>query len=574
MLAKVKLSLLAAGIATALVPLPGQAFTQSGVGTAIANGIPMGHEWITRLAALELLGGDPVTRPDPNDPRRSWAANGRARNVDLSSANAQAEVRRVTGQRMDDQRYQSTYKPVYDAIVGERWVDIGGFNVTNAMMPKNLNCHDAVTQEAADVQYDHFMRRFDDRGAAGGVQAARRSRDRFVQYFVTAAMAPSAQIKVWDGGGYAAQTTVDRNYFLFGRVVHLFEDSFSAEHTVRLPDDNFRRIRQVKAYLCASGAEQHSHSTSAVLNYSSGDAIWIGGTQLNVGWSGYKPSFMKPQALSATEGMRDLWAAFIRTMGTPIAQRQAVALAEANQVADNWLSFNEQEMLAWYNNPANRDATYVRADNETGPGQTVQACMQGLGQANGDQNAKAQEFEAQRRVCLYNVVSEDGYDDVFDTSLRMPYNWRWRNLVRWETPPNTWAIPTRPADTGVKVRIKSLVNNQYMAAPDGLAKDNWIYVRNGGAPVEFILVGDRTNGFLRTSNDANLFLSYRSTTGAVKLYDSPSQANFRIEPATGGSALRSLYWGQYIWLSGESPYITNAGNPSNINARWAVEEIR
>jgi len=30
-------------------------FTQSGVGVGIGFGIPMGHEWITRFAAVELI---------------------------------------------------------------------------------------------------------------------------------------------------------------------------------------------------------------------------------------------------------------------------------------------------------------------------------------------------------------------------------------------------------------------------------------------------------------------------------------------------------------------------------------
>lgn len=50
---------------------PAFAFTQKGAGTIIANGVPMGHEWITRLSVLELIGGDPIMQPDPNDPRKT-----------------------------------------------------------------------------------------------------------------------------------------------------------------------------------------------------------------------------------------------------------------------------------------------------------------------------------------------------------------------------------------------------------------------------------------------------------------------------------------------------------------------
>jgi hypothetical protein len=83
------------------------------------------------------------------------------------------------------------------------------------------------------------------------------------------------------------------------------------------------KVLAVKSYLCASGAEQHSHSNSAVLNYTSGDVVWLPGTRFLPGWSSYKPSFMKTPALVATEASKDLWAAFIRTMGTPSAARAA-----------------------------------------------------------------------------------------------------------------------------------------------------------------------------------------------------------------------------------------------------------
>lgn len=144
-----------------------------------------------------------------------------------------------------------------------------------------VDCFDAAAQEPVEVQYDHFMRRYDDRSGSGGVKAATGSRQRFIQYFVAAAMAPKTTMKVWDGGGYSALTEVDRNYFLFGRAAHLFEDAFSSEHTVRIADDNYERVRQVKSYMCAAGSEQHTHSNAKIFDYSSGDVIWKPGTGLD-----------------------------------------------------------------------------------------------------------------------------------------------------------------------------------------------------------------------------------------------------------------------------------------------------
>jgi hypothetical protein len=221
----------ALGLAALLVrPALVSGFTQSGAASFFGSVIPMGHEWITRMAGMELLGGDSVIKPDPNDPRKHWT-KGLAKDTDLHGA--QNEVKRIKDHKIKDSRYESTYDAVFAAIIGERWVDIGGFNVAKSQFGHH-NCFDNVAQEPVDVQYDHFMRRYDDRGGSGGVDAALRSRERFTQYFVTAATAPHGVITVWDGGGTSALVTVDRNYFLFGRAVHLFEDSFSSEHTVRL----------------------------------------------------------------------------------------------------------------------------------------------------------------------------------------------------------------------------------------------------------------------------------------------------------------------------------------------------
>ena len=554
-------------------------FTQYGVGLGLGGVFPMGHEFITRLAALELLGGDPVVKPDPNDPRNSWTG-GKATNTSLRDAGASAEVTRLKAQKYSDLRYQSTYKAVYDAIVGERWVDIGGFDVTKAQISAKVggyNCWNEVAQEAVDVQYDHFMRRYDDRGAAGGVQAARLSRERFIQYFVAAAMAPQTVMAVWDGGVTSALTEVDRNYFLFGRAVHLFQDSFSPEHTVRLADDNYRRVRQVKSYLCAEGSEQHSHATKAGVDYTSGDVIWNVGTRLPsveelvaspAGWTTYRPSNMKHIPLVAVEASKDLWAAFIRSMGVPMAQRKDAATAEATRLADTWLSFDEKEMLAWYDDESHRDSTYVLAAGQSGKGKSVSACMSGL-DVGMTQQARADQIERNRRICLYNIVSEPGYADLYDPSLRMPFNWQWR-AVAWQTPPADWKVADRPSDTGIRVKIKSALNGQYMTAAQ-IGDDQWIY-NKAGEPLEFILVGTKDDGYYRLAK-GNLFLSYTAATGAVKLYSSPKDANYRLEPVGANHAIKNIRYNDYMWLSGESPYVTSSGKAQQPSGQWVIEGL-
>ena len=553
------------GLAALLVhPAPVSGFTQSGVGTVIGNGIPMGHEWITRMAGMELLGGDPVIKPDPDDPRKHWT-KGLAK--DPSISDAQSEVKRIKDHKVGESRYASTYEAVYAAIVGERWVDIGGFSVTKAQFGK-YNCFDNVAQEPADVQYDHFMRRYDDRAGEGGVAAANRSRDRFVDYFVTAATAPGGVITVWDGGGNSALVTVDRNFFLFGRAVHLFEDSFSSEHTVRLATDNYEQVRQVKSYLCAAGSEQHSHSTSAVLNYTSGDVIWNPGTRFPGGWASYKASNMKTVALVATEGMKDVWAAFIRTMDKDDNKRADAARTEANRLVDSWLDLNKAEAAAWYDDEAHRDATYVLATGQGGKGQSVKDCMKGLGY--GDQDKRAAQIEEERRICLYNVAPVHGFSDAQDPSLRMPYNWEWRSSS-WQTPPRDWKIPDVKVPREIKVTIKSVKNKDYMVAPDGIANNNWIYCKNGDQ-LTWVVVGDRDSAIFRSAR-APLFLSYRGSTGAVKLYGTAADADYKIGKQDGKRTIYNRRYRDYMWLSGDSPYVSGKGDPKNESARWSIDGL-
>lgn len=552
---------------------PGGTFTQSVTGV-----FPMGHEWLTRMAAIEVLGVSPVSppdKPDPDDPRIGWRpGTGGAWNTNLNTSGAQDEARRVKNQRSGDTRYAARYKAVHDAIIGERWVDFAGYNVITSK-----NCWDAVAQEPADIQYDHFMRRYDDAGPAGGVRAAKTSQQRFVDYFVAAATAPKTTISVYDGGAAGSTAvSVDKNYFLFGRAVHLFEDSFSSEHTVRVASDNFIKVRQVKSYLCALGSEQHTHSIPAILDYSSGDVIWKGTIdgRLNPTWSGYKASNMKPVALVAAEATKDLWAAFIRTMGVPADQRATTARAEANTLVSHWLSYDEAEMLAWYDDPARRDSTYVLAAGQSGKGKTQVQCMAGLDVGTTDQMTHVRALEATQRQCLYNAVPWAGYSDQFDPQIHVWYSWRWRNgpLGRMSDPPPGWQIPNQAADTGTRVRIKSLANQKYMVAPGGVVGDSLIYNRDG-APLDFVMVGPQSQAMFRSAADPLLFLDYRAATGAMKLYASgvTEPASYDLKPAGQGRSIRNTYWNQFVWLSGDEPYLTRSGNPGNLNAQWKFDGL-
>lgn len=543
-----------------------QAFTQIGAGGAI----PMGHEWLTRTSVLELLNADHIIAPDPQDPRASWQ-NGLAKNLDLS--NAQNEVARIQSIPRSNSKYEPRYDDVFAAILGERWVDTAGFNVAKSMAGK-IDCFNAVAQEPADVQQDHFMRRYDDVGGQGGVDAARRSQQRFIRHFVNAAMAEKKSIKIWDGGTYSEQEKIDHNYFLFGRAVHLFQDSFSPEHTVRLPEDNYEKIRQVKAYLCSEGAEQHTHASQDALNFSSGDVIWEENTRLDAGWSTYKVSSMKPVALVAMEASKDLWAAFIRTMAVPRDQREAVALQEAQTLVDNWLSFDEQEMLTWYDDESHRDHTYVLAPNETGFGMTQYECMIGLGVESGSQAQRVAELDEQRRICLFNVKAVTGYSDLNDPYMDIPFNWEWASAT-WQTPSADWQIPQLPADTGKTVVVKNAVNGDSLVAPEGLKHNSPIYSKSGEA-VEFVMVGEINNeAYFRAKNDADLFLSYSALSGKALLYNSPNQAGFRVSPVGPLWSIENTYWNDFLWYNwwNDRPYVSGYGDEDETHSQWIIEGL-
>jgi hypothetical protein len=552
---------------------PAGTFTQS-VNAGVGNISPMGHEWLTRMAAIEVLGLSPVSPPDvpdPADPRTGWRpGNGGTWDISLNTPGAQAEARRIRAQAVGETRYAARYKAVHDAIIGERWVDLAGYNAATSN-----TCWNAVAQEPAEVQYDHFMRRYDDAGGAGGVKAAKTSQERFVDYFVAAATAPRTTISVYDGGAAgSAAVSVDKNYFLFGRAMHLFQDSFSSEHTVRIPDDNYIRVRQVKSYLCAVGAEQHAHGMSAVLDYSSGDVIWKNrvDSRLNPAWGAYKASNMRPVALVAAQGTKDLWAAFIRSMGAPMNQRAAVARAEANILVAHWLSYSEPEMLTWYDTSAHRGLTYVRAAGDPGKGKIQAKCMEELRVGTTDQMTRVRKLEADQRLCLFNAKPWVGYSDQFDPQTHIWYSWRWLNGTggQMSKPGDDWRIWNLPADSGVRVRIQSLANQKYMVAPDGVAPESWIYNRDG-TPLDFVMVGPADQATFRSSVDPLLFIDYRALTGAVKLYAPgiTDPSSYDVKRAGQGRSIRN--GSSYMWLSGESPYVTRSGNPGNLNAQWNIE---
>lgn len=535
--------------------------------------IPVGHEWITRQAAIELLNAETYLPNDPNDPRLKWPASARA--TDTSLAGAEAETKRIKDQPIKDLRFASTYKPIYDAILGERWVDIGGVNFVGARLGKT-DCLDMVTQEHPDVQYDHFMRKPSDAGAAGGVTTARESASRFVQYFVAAAEATDGNMKVWDGGGYSGEYTVDRHYFLFGRALHLFEDSFSPDHTVRSKDDYFRKVRQVKSYLCGEGSEQHAHlNPPSSAFYQTGDVIWVSMAPARHAndWSRYVPSNIRDYGLASIEGTKEAWAAFIRTMAKPKgAERSRYAQAEAQKLAAKWLGFDEQEMLGWYADADHRGSTYVKSGNgsdDGGQGQTQAQCMT-RDWKGATVKAKLAGFEAGRKKCLYNMVPTWRVQTDVDPSLHLPYYWQWRNSTKLIDPPADWKIGDN--DTAFQVRFINRENGQ----PMSVIGNGWAY--NGtGEVIEVLAPWPLTDSFkLPVANRPGKHLNRMDDSwGAVGIYESAWKGDFKFELRPDGYYnIKNTYDNVYMYMyTDQRDYINRDGDPAKKNAQWRIEGL-
>lgn len=402
---------------------PVSAFTQ-GAGILGTGGTPQGHEWLTMRSAMEVLGDESGTQP--SDPRTKPLPDGkpfpRAQNAGLPGDLITAFKR----QTVTDRTYGSKYKKVYDAIVGQRWVDIGGVNVAKAQVA-SINCFDAVPQLPNDIQQDHFMRERAQSGGQGAVQAIEDSTRRFVRYFVAAATAPEGTLKAWDGGGYSVKIDVDRNYFLFGRAIHLLQDSFSSDHSVRELEDGYKRVRGIKTYLCTLHSDQHGKTKPFAIDFSVdyakvGDVIWLSRR------NDWTPANVKLNALASVEAMKDAWAAIIRTLALPVAEREAAARAEAERIAGTWLSFDAKQIVERYDGPdAPRIPTYV-SDQV--------ACDRTIGGPN-----HMQQTAANRKTCIWNMIAIDGTTER-DTSMHMYYRWNWKSSVRFEKPPEDFD-PTR-----------------------------------------------------------------------------------------------------------------------------------
>lgn len=127
-----------------------------------------------------------------------------------------------------------------------------------------------------------------------------------------------------------------------------------------------------------------------------------------------------------------------------------------------------------------------------------------------------------------------------------------------------------------KVKLKSLENGKFMQAEGGRVENNsLIYcTADETSALIFEMQGPEDNAAFRVAGHDALYLSYRSLTGAVKLYDSPDDAYYKITNYKGYSTIYNKASEQYMWVdSNGEPYITAAGNPELTSAHWNIIEV-
>ena len=100
-------------------------------------------------------------------------------------------------------------------------------------------------------------------------------------------------------------------------------------------------------------------------------------------------------------------------------------MAEAERIAQTWLSFDAAEVTRRYDAP---DAALTMASYVTDQA----ACDLTIGGTAG--NDIMQEIAQARAVCIYNIQATEGTTER-DRQLHIPFMWDWKNKYFFLTPP-------------------------------------------------------------------------------------------------------------------------------------------
>lgn len=228
----------------------------------------------------------------------------------------------------------------WSAVMGQRWLDLGGFNAVKQVGRKDVigqksDCFEATMQDADDVQYAHALRRRCDSGGAG----LRRAYDGLVEFihkrFLASVDAPDGPMWFRDGGTSVEFRKANRPAFLLGLALHALQDSFSEEHTTRTAD--WHSLADIKTYVDTPGVARHADvkkdpgkflgGDETSLNLNNGDYAWTT-LPLKVG------SPLKPAAKQALDASKDLMVKFEAARKSP-GQKEALW----RDFVINWLRF-------------------------------------------------------------------------------------------------------------------------------------------------------------------------------------------------------------------------------------------
>ena len=125
----------------------------------------------------------------------------------------------------------------------------------------------------------------------------------------------------------------------------------------------------------------------------------------------------------------------------------------------------------------------------------------------------------------------------------------------------------------MSIKFRSVKNELYMTCPDGIVADSLIYCQSNPAPLEFELQGTIEAATFRVAGQP-YFLSYRGTTGAMKLVADPCEAIWQLQKQGDRYAVRNLSYNDYMWTcdSGEV-YLTRHGDPGTSEGQWFIDGL-
>ena len=136
------------------------------------------------------------------------------------------------------------------------------------------------------------------------------------------------------------------------------------------------------------------------------------------------------------------------------------------------------------------------------------------------------------------------------------------------------------------VKFKSALNGMYMACEaKHFGPDDFIYAINGAdyTVLLFEQGGDDVSSAYRVINAPpacegkpkyDLWMSYRGSTGAMKLVTDSKDASWQITPQGNVHGIRNTTYNDYIWTtSSGNIYLTRHGNPTDVDSQWIVEKV-